>query len=454
MLEKMFRLSEHRSDVRTEMRGGVITFLTMCYIIFVNPAILSSFNNTGMDFNSVLLATCLSAALATFIMGLYANYPIAQAPLMGENAFFAATVIVSMNIPWQTALGAVFFSGILFLALTFARIREAILDSVPMSLKHSIAAGIGLFIAFIGLQEGGIIVGNPVTMVSMGALYTPWALLTIAGIVITGTLMIRKVKGAILWGIIASTLIALVTGMIKMDLSHGILGAFVSAPPSLSPTFLKLDLKGALSLSMIPVIAVFLFMLLFDTVGTLIGVAQPAGLIKDGKLLRADRALVSDAVATTVGALLGTSTVSSYIESATGISEGARTGLSNMIVGALFIVAIFFSPLVRLIGGGIMVGGHTYNPITAPILILVGCLMLSNIKEIKTDDFTESIPAFLTLLATPLTYNIAYGLALGFISYPILKLLAGRGKEVRPIVYVIAAIMAAGLMFKEIYFKG
>jgi len=454
MLDKIFHLSEQGTDVKTELRGGLITFLTMSYIIFVNPAILCSFNKTGMDFNAVLLATCIAAALATLIMGLYANYPIAQAPLMGENVFFAATVVVSMGIPWQTALGAVFISGLLFLLLTFARVRELILEAIPSGLKYSIAAGIGLFIAFIGLQEGGIIAGNPVTMVSMGKLLSPPALLTMAGILITVTLMARKVKGAILWGILASTVIALATGMIRLDMTNGLAGAFFSVPPSMEPTFLKLDVRGALSLSMVPVVMVFLFMLLFDTIGTLVGVAQQAGFMKEGKLPRAEKALVSDAVATTAGALLGTSTVSSYIESATGVSEGARTGLSNMVVAILFLLAIFLSPLVRLIGGGILYEGHPYNPVMAPILIVVGCLMISLFKEINTDDCTESIPAFLTLLATPLTYNIAYGLAIGFISYPVLKLLAGRGREVRPAVYVIALILACGLVFKELTFKG
>ncbi|MDQ7823725.1 MAG: NCS2 family permease [Candidatus Eremiobacteraeota bacterium] len=454
MLEKLFKLGENGTDVKTEVRGGIVTFLTMSYIIFVNPAILAAFNKTGMDFNAVMVATCISAALATLIMGLYANYPIAQAPLMGENAFFAATVIMSMGIPWQAALGAVFISGLLFLLLTFARVREIILDSVPQGLKYSIAAGIGLFIAFIGLQQGGIIVGNPVTMVSMGSLIGRPALLTIAGIIITGTLMIRRVKGAILWGMLISTVIALVTGMVQPDMKNGLLGALVSVPPSLEPTMLKLDLKGALTVTMIPVITVFLFMLLFDTVGTLIGVAQPAGLLRDGKLPRADKALLSDAVATCAGALMGTSTVSSYIESATGISEGARTGLANMVTGLLFLVALFFSPLVRLIGGGCVENGNPFNPITAPVLILVGCLMLTNIKHIDTDDFTETIPAFLTIMATPLTYNIAYGLALGFISYPVLKLLSGRGREVSPVVYITAVILACGLLFKELYFKG
>jgi len=453
MLEKLFRLTENGTDMKTEMRGGLITFLTMSYIVFINPAIICSFNKTGMDFDSVMLATCISAALATFIMGLYANYPIAQAPLMGENAFFAATVIVSMGIPWQAALGAVFISGILFLLLTFLKVREILLEAIPAGLKYAIASGIGLFIAFIGLQQGGIVVKDPVTIVTMGNLTSTHALLTIAGVLITATLMIRKVKGAILWGLMISTAIALATGMIRLDMSHGIVGAFLSAPPSLEPTFLKLDVGKALSVTMMPVIIVFLFMLLFDTVGTLVGVAQPAGLMKDGKLPRAEKALLSDAVATTAGALLGTSTVSSYIESATGISEGARTGLSNMVVGLLFILTIFFSPLIRLIGGGIMAGGQAFNPITAPVLILVGCLMLSLFKEIRTDDMTESVPAFLTLMATPLTYNIAYGLAMGFISYPLLKLFSGRGREVRPVVYVIALIMAVGLAFKELRFK-
>jgi len=452
MLERLFHLTENGTTVRNEFRGGVVTFATMSYIVFVNPAVLTTYNATGMDFDAVLVATCLAAALATFIMGLYANYPVAQAPLMGENAFFAATVIVSMGISWQAALGAVFVSGVLFLLLTFARVREVILDAVPQSLKYAIAAGIGLFIAFIGLQQGGLIVPDPVTMVAMGKLSAPWTLLTLAGLVIISVLSIHRVKGAILWGILASTAIALVTSMIELDTSGGLVGAVVSKPPSLAPTFLKLDLRAALSLTMAPVILVFLFMLVFDTVGTLIGVAQPAGLIKDGKLPRAEKALLSDAVATTAGALMGTSTVSSYIESATGISAGARTGLSNMVVGSLFLLAIFFAPLVRLVGGGIQVDGVVYNPITAPVLILVGCLMLSNITRIDFSDYSEAIPAFLTIIGTPLTYNIAYGLALGFISYPVLKLLGGRGREVSVVVYIVAVVMAMGLFFKESYF--
>jgi len=452
MLERLFQLTANGTSVRAEFRGGVVTFATMSYIVFVNPAILTTYNATGMDFDAVLVATCLAAALATFIMGLYANYPVAQAPLMGENAFFAATVIVGMGISWQVALGAVFISGVLFLLLTFARVREMILDAVPESLKYAIAAGIGLFIAFMGLQQGGLIVADPVTFVAMGKLTAPWALLTLAGLVIIGALLIHRVKGAILWGILASTAIALVTGMIHFDNSGGLLSAIVSRPPSLEPTFLKLDLRAALSLSMVPVIMVFLFMLVFDTVGTLIGVAQPAGLLKDGKLPRAEKALLSDAVATTAGALLGTSTVSSYIESATGISAGARTGLSNMFVGLLFLLALFFSPLVRLIGGGIEVDGTVYNPITAPVLILVGCLMLGNVTRIDFSDYSEAIPAFLTIIGTPLTYNIAYGLALGFISYPLLKLLGGRGREVSGVVYIVAVVMALGLFFKETYF--
>jgi AGZA family xanthine/uracil permease-like MFS transporter len=288
----------------------------------------------------------------------------------------------------------------------------------------------------------------------MGNLTKPWVVLTLAGLLITSALMIRKVKGAILWGMLATTVIAIAAGQIRPDLSHGLAGALVSAPPSLDPTFLKLDLKGALTLGMIPIITVFLFMLLFDTVGTLIGVAQPAGMLKDGKLPRAERALVSDAVATTVGALLGTSTTSSYIESATGISEGARTGLANMVTGLLFLLALFFSPLVRLVGGGIADGAAVYNPVTAPVLIIVGCLMLSHMAKLNPEDPSESIPAFLTIIGTPLTFNIAYGLALGFISYPLLKLLGGRGKEVSTTVYVIAVILALGLYFKETYFLG
>lgn len=430
VLERFFRLRENGTTVRTELRAGLVTFLTMSYIIFIQPAILSQ---AGMDFGAVMAATCISAAAATIMMGLFANYPIALAPGMGENFFFAFTVVMGMGVSWRVALGAVFLSGVAFFILSVVRLREMVIEAVPSSLQHAIAAGIGIFIAFIGLQQAGIVVGNPGSLVQLGDVRLAPVLLALAGLAITSVLLIRKVKGAILWGMLATALLGLPFGLVEY---HGM----VSAPPSIAPTLFEMDVRGALALPLVTFI--FLYMVLFDTVGTVIGVSAQAGFLKDGKIPRAGRVLMTDAVGTALGAALGTSTVTSYIESNAGVAEGGRTGLANMLTGLLFLLALFFIPLVQTIGGGYQVTpGKFLYPVTAPVMILVGCMMAKSIGKIDWNDLSEAVPSFLTLVGIPLTYNIAHGLALGFISYPVLKLLSGRGKEVRWLMYLLGSLL-------------
>lgn len=434
-----FKLAENNTCVKTEIRAGLVTFLTMSYIIFVQPAILSS---AGMDFDSVMVATCLSAAIATLLMGIYANYPIAQAPLMGENVFFVS-IVTGLGISWQVALGAVFISGMVFLLLTFVRLRELIINSVPDSLKNALAAGIGLFISFIGFQQGGLVVFNKSTLVQLGDITSPVSVLTLLGLFAIIIFMAMKIKGAILWGMVVTALAGLFSGKIHL------LG-FVSMPPSLAPTFLKLDLAGCMDFHILIIALVFLFMLMFDTVGTLIGVSTQAGLIKDGKLPRANKALLSDAVGTVAGSLLGTSTVSSYIESAAGVAEGGRTGLANMVTGALFLLALFFAPLIKMVGGGVEMAGIFYYPVTAPVLIIVGSLMMRSAAFIKWEDSTEAIPAFLTIVGMPFTYSIVNGMAFGFITYPILKIASGRMKEISWLVYLLGILFLLKYIFLRI----
>ena len=459
LLERHFRLAEHGTSVRTELVAGLTTFLTMAYIIFVQPAVLSGAMfgmKTGMDFGAVTTATCLAAALASAIMGLYARYPIAQAPGMGENFFFvfgaipAATAAGFAN-GWQVALGVVFLSGVLFLVLSLFRVRETVLNALSPSLKNGIAVGIGLFIAFIGLQNAGLIIKSPATGVTLNHHFgSPDLLIFFGGLFLAVSLHARKVRGAILWGIAGATLLAVV---FKLALPHlpeslaasksitesalvkrfALADRIVAAPPSLAPTFLQMDLRGACSLAMLPFVIVFLFMVLFDTVGTLVGVGEQAGFIKDNQLPRAKEAFVADALGTTAGACLGTSTVTSYIESATGVEAGGRTGLTSLTTAALFLLALFFSPVIAMVGG--------YAPLTAPALVLVGAMMLRNVSRIDWDDPTESVPAFLTLLGIPLCYSIADGLALGFISYPAIKLLTGRGRSVHWVLHVLAVLL-------------
>lgn len=441
-IERFFDFKEKGTSFKTEIIAGLTTFMTMAYIIFVQPAVLSQ---AGMDFGAVMMATCLSAAFGTLIMGLYANYPIGVAPGMGENFFFVFTVVLGMGFAWQKALGAVFISGVLFIVLTVFRIREMIVDAVPQSLKDSIAGGIGLFIAFIGLLQSGIIEKSPEGILSLGDLRKVPVLLSIFGLAVTAVLMARRVTGAILIGIIISAILGLFLGVIRYS------GGIVSLPPSLSSTFLKMDIKGAFETNFITVTIVFLFMVMFDTIGTLIGVAQVAGFLRNGRLPRASRALMADALGTAVGAALGTSTVTAYIESTTGISQGGRTGFVAVIISILFLISIPFYPLVRMIGGGYEVShGVFVYPITAPALIIVGSLMIQAVKNVKWDDFTEGIPAFLTLIGIPFTFSIADGLCFGFISYPLLKLLSGKGKTVSWLIYLLGVLSTVRYVFLNI----
>lgn len=468
MFEKFFKLSENGTSVKTELSAGATTFLTMAYIIFVQPAILSQ---CGMDFGSVMMATCLSAAVASIFMGLAANYPIALAPGMGENFFFTFTVVIAMGVPWESALAIVFISGLIFFILTIFRIREMVINSVPESLKAAIAAGIGVLIAFIGLADAGIIVRNnsglaPIAFMDksdissidfllskfsefeyasgalkLGDLGNPATILAVFGLLVVSVLMVRKMKGAILIGILATLIAGLFTNLIQWN-------GIMSAPPSMEPTLLKLDFHSIFSLHMIPVILVFLFMDMFDTIGTFIGVTKQAGLMKNGKLPRAQQALMADAFGTMAGALLGTSTVTSFIESSSGVEAGGRTGLTSVWTGILFLLAIFFHPLVQMIGGGVeMAGGLYLHPVTAPALIVVGAMMARNIGKLDWLDYSEAIPAFLVIVGMPLTYSIADGLAFGFITYPILKLASGRGKECSTLMYILGGIFVLRYVF-------
>jgi AGZA family xanthine/uracil permease-like MFS transporter len=420
-LERLFKLSENKTTIRTEIAAGLTTFLTMAYIIFVNPQILSE---AGVPFSGALFATCLSAAVGSLMMGLLANYPFALAPGMGLNAYFAYTVVKTMGYDWRVALGAVFISGVAFLILTLARIRAMIVDAIPMTMKTSVAAGIGLFIAFIGLKNAGVIAASPATFVTLGHVTSKPTLLALGGLIVTAALMARGYRAAIIIGVFLVTAAA-----ILLNLSKSPTGAFQT--PDVSSTFMKLDLGGALRLGAFDVIFIFLFVDLFDTIGSLMGLGRQAGyLTPDGKMPRVNRALFADAIATIAGSIFGTSTVVTYIESATGVSEGGRTGLTAVTVAALFVLAMFFAPVAGAI-----------PPIaTAPALIIVGALMIGAVTSIKWEDMTEAIPAFLTMLAMPLTFSIANGLALGFIFYPLLKVLTGRRREVSPLVYVLAVL--------------
>ncbi|MDN3696559.1 MULTISPECIES: NCS2 family permease [Vibrio] len=421
MLERLFKLSEHGTNVRTEIIAGMTTFLTMAYIIFVNPAILS---DAGMDHGAVFVATCLAAAIGCFIMGFVANYPIAQAPGMGLNAFFTYSVVLGMGYTWQVALAAVFVSGILFVLLSIFKIREWIINSIPMSLRTGISAGIGLFLAFIALKNAGIVVDNPATLVSMGAITSVPAVLGAIGFFLTIALVHRGVKGGVMIAILAVTGLGLIFGDVQY---HGIM----SAPPSIAPTFLQLDFSAVFELGMISVVFAFLFVDLFDTAGTLVGVAQKADLIgKDGKIPRLNKALLADSTATSVGALLGTSNTTSYIESVSGVAAGGRTGLTAVVVGIFFLLALFFSPLAGMI--------PAYA--TAGALFYVAILMLSGLVSIDWRDLTEAAPVVVTCLLMPLTFSIAEGISLGFIAYAAIKLFSGKGRDVSMSVWVMAAI--------------
>ncbi len=497
MFDRFFRLSENNTTVRTELLAGLTTFLTMAYIIVVQPLVLSGrmFDfDTGMDFGAVTTATCIAAALASAIMGLYGRYPIAQAPGMGENFFFvlsmlpaagamiaaqvnAGQITANSTTPWQIGLGVIFYSGVLFLLLSMLGVREKLMEAISPSMRNGIAIGIGLFIVLIGMDSTGLLRKDAGTGWTLNPRFaSPDLIVFFFGLLATAALHARRVRGSIIWGIFAATLFSVVLKLGLPYLGEHVMASplvkdsmlmkefaladrVVAAPPSIEPTFWKLDLVGALRPTILnpevlarstlwkldwvtslswptaPFILIFLFMVLFDTLGTLIGVAEQAGLIRDNRLPRARQALMSDAISTVSGAALGTSTVTSFIESASGVEQGGRTGLTALCAAVLFLLALFFSPIIDMIG--------SYRPITAPALIVVGSMMMRNVTKIDWDNYAESLPTFLIIAGIPLTFSIADGLALGFIVYPLVKLLAGQGREVKWLMYVMAVVLVA-----------
>ena len=429
MLEKLFGLKAHDTSVRRELVAGFTNFMTVSYIIFVQPSILSQ---AGMDAGAVMFATCLSSAIATFAMAFLTNYPVVLAPGMGLNAYFAFEVCLGSGLPWQEALGIVFIAGLLFFVLSFVGIREAIMNALPNSLQNAIAIGIGLFIAFIGLQMSGLITKHPATYITRGDILSTPVLLSLFGIAVTLALIARKVKGAILIGILIAAIANLIFGAVGFN-------GIVDMPPDPTPTLFKLQIPNIFTkLELIPVIFVFFAIDMFDSIGTLTAIGYRAQLLEAGKLAKARNALLTDAGSTVGGALLGTSTVTCYIESAAGITEGGRTGLTAVCTGIFMLLALFFEPLVKIVGGG-----YPINPIIAPALIVVGGLMLRNVNQIDWEDVTESIPAFLTMLMMPLSFSITDGIGFGIISLAFLKLVTGRSKEIHPIIYYFALFFIA-----------
>lgn len=427
MFERLFKLSEHGTTVRTELIAGVTTFLTMSYIIFVNPDILST---TGMDRNAIFVATCLAAALGSMVMGLVANWPIGLAPGMGLNAFFAFTVVAALGFTWQQALGAVFISGGIFVLLTVTGVRSWLIAGIPRSLRSAIAAGIGLFLAIIALKGAGVVVANKATLIGLGDLKQTGPLLAIFGFFVIAVLDALKVRGSILIGILAVTVLSWIFGVSQF---HGI----VSMPPSMLPTFMQLDIVGALHGGLIHIILVFVLVEVFDATGTLIGVAKRAKLIEEGKPNRLSRALLADSAAIVAGSLMGTSSTTAYVESASGVQAGGRTGLTAITIAVLFIAALFFSPLAASV--------PAYA--TAPALLYVAGLMMRELTEIEWDDLTEAAPAALTALAMPFTYSIANGLAFGFISYVVLKVFTGRWSTLHLATQIVAALFIIRFAF-------
>ena len=427
VLERLFKLSENKTTFRTEVLAGVTTFLTMCYIIIVNPMILSE---TGMDHGAVFVATCLAAAIGCLVMGIIANYPIALAPGMGLNAYFTYSVCMGMGVPWQTALAAVFMSGLIFIAISMFKIREAIVNAIPMSLKLAIGGGIGLFLALIALKNSGIIVDNPATLVGLGDLKQPTVLLTLFGFLMIVVLHHFKVRGAIIISILVLTAISTFMGLSEFK---GVVGEI----PSIAPTFLQMDFEGLFTASLVGVIFVFFLVDLFDSTGTLVGVAHRAGLLQDGKLPRLKKALFADSTAIVAGAALGTSSTTPYIESSAGVAAGGRTGLTAVVVGVLFVLCLFLAPLAQSVPGFA----------TAPALLFVGVLMIQGITHIEWDDITEAVPAFLTIVFMPFAYSIADGIAMGFISYALIKLCTGKASTVPYMVWIVAVLWAIKFAF-------
>jgi AGZA family xanthine/uracil permease-like MFS transporter len=419
-VDRYFHLAENQTTVKHELLGGLTTFVTMAYIVVVNPQILAQ---AGVPPDGVVFATCVSAAVATLVMGLYANYPIALAPGMSLNAYFTYSVCLNMHVPWRTALGVVFFSGAIFLVLTVTRLREQIVNGIPECLKHSTAAGIGMFIAFVGLRNAKLVVANPATFVGLGNFSDKEVQTACIGIALTVVLMARRVHGAILIGVFATTLLGILRRISNWP-------SAIFSLPHPSYTFLQLDFRGASHLGLLEITFAFLFVDLFDNVGTLVGVCEQGGFVKDGRIPRVGKALVADAVGTMFGAVTGTSTVTSYIESAAGVAAGARTGLGNILIAVLFLLAAFCSPLATAIPAFA----------TAPALILVGVLMTQSIARIEWREFSEALPAFITTLATPLTFSIATGLSLGMICYTIVKIAAGKFREVSVLIWVLTAL--------------
>lgn len=432
-LEKQFKLREHGTDAKTEILAGITTFMTMAYILAVNPGMLSE---TGMDIGGVFTATAVSSAIACFMMALLANYPFALAPGMGLNAFFTYSVVFGMSRSWQFALTAVFIEGIIFILLSFFNVREAIFNSIPMNLKKAVSVGIGLFIALIGFVNAGIVVTGDGTILGLGDLTSNGVLLALLGLIITGFLLAKKVKGALFFGIIITTLLGIpfrITSLPQGDF----LGIF-SLPPSVKDVAFKFEFQNVFTWDMLIVMFSFLFVDIFDTIGTLIGVSSKANMLdENGKLPKVKQALLADAIGTTLGACLGTSTVTTYVESASGVAEGGRTGLTAFTTGVMFLLALILSPLFLMIPG----------QATAPALIIVGLFMMSPIKEIDLEDFTEAIPAFLTIVMMPFAYSIAEGIVFGMVSYTILKTLTGKYKDVSITMYILSILF----VLKEIF---
>ena len=457
MLEKIFKLSANKTDAKTEVLAGITTFMTMAYILAVNPNILSA---TGMDSGAVFTATALAAFLGTLLMAIFANYPFALAPGMGLNAYFAYTVVIGMGYSWQYALTAVFAEGIVFIVLSLTNVREAIFNAIPLNLKSAVSVGIGLFIAFVGLQNANIVIGGS-TLLQLFSVdgYNAakgveasfnnvgiTVILALIGIIVTGILVVKNVKGNILWGILITWAIGIVCQFVGIYVPNAEVGCFSLLPdfshglsiPSIAPIFCKLQFKGIFTLDFVVILCAFLFVDLFDTIGTLIGVSTKAGMLdEEGRLPNIKGALMADAVATTVGAVLGTSTTTTFVESSAGVGAGARTGLASVVTGFLFLLAIFFAPIFTAIPGFA----------TAPALIFVGFLMVSAIVKVNFDDLTDAIPAYLCLIAMPLMYSIAEGIAIGVISYVILNLVCGKHKKITPLMYILAVLFICKYIF-------
>ena len=430
-MERFFKLKENDTNVRQEVVAGITTFMTMAYILIVNPTILSA---AGMDSGAVFTATALSSVVATLIMGIYAKLPFAQAPGMGLNAFFAYTIVLQMGYSFEFALTAVLLEGLIFILLTLFNVREAIVDSIPVNIKKAISVGIGLFIALLGLEAAGVVIGDGATILALGDVRNNTILLSLIGIVITGILVARKVKGALFLGMIITTIIGIPMGVIELP------NSIISMPPSISSTFMKFEWHNIFSFDMVIVLFTLLFMDMFDTIGTLVGVATKAKMLdKDGKVPNIKKALFSDAVGTTVGAMCGTSTVTTFVESASGVAEGGRTGLTSIVAAILFGLSLLLSPIFLAIP----------SFATAPALIVVGFLMLTSVTKIDFNDMTEAIPAFIAIIAMPFLYSISEGISLGVISYVVINLVTGKAKEkkISILMYVLAILFVLKYIF-------